>query len=966
MSSLNNLNFQQHQYQDPTAALQQSLGAGGIFSKTLSQWAEDDAMAQKMELARKEQARQDYEFEMRKKDREKAEQQERTSADFMTKMMNPDMQQSAAEGLESAAKETGMIGKMTDTGDKSITGYDASRTTDIADLRSKLAADQNLMKGNAVRDTLLNADFDKSFSGDYTFGSKARALIEGYRATGMGADEASSAAAKALGVNGDLVKSAVGVESTGNEYNRLLDDMASKPNFQKSGMETANDFLAEEARLHPERFNVEADGSIGSYKNLNILSSVANQRDAYSKAIQENKAKIDAMREKLATGVTDAERNALEMQLKMLELKTRADESYLKAAGRGGSGIELSDGTYLGGSKGGATKYQKEVAGVLKDVMSAIGSEAWANSANSAERSKILSAYNNAVAAGVRPEVLSTALLGSFTVDKGEDGEPPRLVYKDNDAKLTFKDKRNIMSNEEILAYNGIGYDSGASQADIKALADKNRLDTQKQISMLADYASKADANKLATLRANIANLEAPAGERTFADAKSYALDILRQKGLAGGSTQPTVETPKTKVEFGGTGGTGSGSGSGTGLTPVAPAANKSQKINPIDAEVMKKYSGSRKNDTYSDGSFLDIREYEKMDNTQRNASTMNETKALLLKREGPPPAKYTNSKNGTYTTYLVDGVPHVGMGVKLETYNSATGNKYKLGDTIPIREVEAFTQKTIQSAHSQAIQQAKDLGLDYRAVPVLASTIYNLGPAWAKHNGGFGVTYDAIKNGDYARAAKNFASSKWWKQTGGARPTDMINMLNLYGKTRVNGYQEIEAKQKFDKEYADIYNGNKKQDNGREAIINAIVKGTKNVSPDTFISNSDRESMNSFLFDKAKSDAIKDKANDMFDEYQMYQNQHDIKSSLRLKQLTADGKAPDQIELIKKAGLEASYAAAKSPQARLKEIEKAQMLEAQKLTEESKKALNDTQRANILNEARRRGLDEASSQFGF
>ena len=142
--------------------------------------------------------------------------------------------------------------------------------------------------------------------------------------------------------------------------------------------------------------------------------------------------------------------------------------------------------------------------------------------------------------------------------------------------------------------------------------------------------------------------------------------------------------------------------------------------------------------------------------------------KQYMIPEEGNRNDVYPDSK----------GIPTVGIGHKVLPKDGL-----KLGDHISDAQKEAFWRKDSKTALDAAKLQMKHAWItDPTFLPALASVNFQLGTDWRTD---FKDTWDLIKKGHYAAAAREAQRSSWYKQTPKRVVAFQQALLNLEAKKK-------------------------------------------------------------------------------------------------------------------------------------------------------------------------------------
>jgi hypothetical protein len=313
------LNFQTHQYVDPSTQLQQSLGAGGMFAQTLKGMQQFDDDNVKIDMMRHEQARQakidaqnDAAIALSAKEKaynmgaEKAVNDTQVRADLGNLMYQ--------KGL--TGPEQAMLVNQSDS-QINATNAGAKVSDALAGIdRTKLNADQQKRY-----DQLASADGNLNTTSDngkdtYNVATKLGLLKDAYALGGIGETDAYNKAAKTLGISNDSEQGVIKSNNEENAFvNRYTNLAAIDPLFGQTKLDKLADYQAEWVKLHPEDKDFMTSAVNGLQSSLNAANGAA---------IAERKKELDTLlAQKAALG--DNVKNAdLDNSIKMAQMRITA------------------------------------------------------------------------------------------------------------------------------------------------------------------------------------------------------------------------------------------------------------------------------------------------------------------------------------------------------------------------------------------------------------------------------------------------------------------------------------------------------------------------------------------------------------------------------------------------------------------------------------------------------------------
>lgn len=871
-NNFNSLNFQHGGYQDPFADLQQSLGAGGIFSQTLKQMNQDM-------YANAQRDRADEEFKWRKDDRQRQE-DERNNAIGLYKAMNDrQLQADAGNQMFKAIGENGKADYYTDAKDSAMGGTVNANSNSIMDLRAKLADPKFANNSEAKRILgVINGEggFDKQFSGDYANASKIGMLNDAYKLLGQDDATAQKSAAAALGTNLGNVS---GVQKATDMQNKFIGDMeaarTTDPMLSQSTASVVRDYIA----AHPEAQN-----------DLNIMKTSNDMFKAEEVARAQQKQAIQEARDKAIQAGQNEQAKNLELRLKLIDSQSNISKAQMNAVFGGSNGysnyaVDPITGNVASGSTGNGKDYNSEFAKAKTSSLSKLFGVAGTNEKNKDVVAAVSRYADELQAKGLNPDSLETYLRMSISSKNPEKGED-RIYTFNNSNSMAAPKATDIIdaSTYGVKGKNAKDPELAIMLRDLAVNGEKSKIDE-------ITKAINAGNMTVANAKANLANLERTPYQAMAAEAKEFELGRLRDRGEIAMPSMALQTDNFDKI------------GKGTGNNGNIMSGSQSQD-NYANAFSKNKDVVGLSGNALNIASFKLPDNFSSLPNHEKSAILRDASYSIINQAEG--------TKKNPYAIYKDSlGYPTTGTGILVSGFekNALGGAKYDPSNPEHRIALDSYQVKAKNDAINSASKQIQELGFSADALPILASVNYQLGAGWDKE---FKQTYSLLKNNEYDKAISNIKKSDWYDQTRNRAET-FIAAIEQQKKFREEGRLG-----RVDKYYAGRIANPQFQGSPQEIMIKSLQSGIAPSGPDTFITKAYSDKVNNVPL-------VRQQAEDAMKDYSFYSNQRQNKQELFNQHLIDDGKAPSQIEMIQKAGLDKQYKDAKSPKERLAVIADAQ-----------------------------------------
>jgi len=497
------LNFQTHQFNDPTEGLQKALGAGSMFAQSLKSMQDFESEQAKLRMMQQEKDRQaKIDFEA---SQEKAKNIAASEA-LNDKSVKMDFGNEMYRGVTDQEKNAMVAKSDTELGIKSLSYADMYKGVDA----SKLDKDQL-----AERDQLLAADSDKTAK--YTAGNKLAVQKRLNMLNGMGNDEAEKAAAAALGLKDDQAKSILAGDTLQQEFGNRVLDTANSPLYMQSDAQALRDFK--------KKYGTTAQ----------IEASIGSADKAESMARAKLKEDIDALEAKKGALGTQLERDQVNSQIQMLQLQMQSI----------GSPLERASYKESSGSDSKGQTADQEYAKKL---------EAYLNSykyAPSEVRDEIIKLAKGMQIRGNSPEQIGAAISASAPITKGD---------KDNPDSYTFS--RNALADiDPDKDYLTRKHGSGSSETSYYAQAMQEKQGVIDKINALQGKKGGSGSTEMASLEKRLAELNRTPMQSAKDAAYQAGLDFAKDFNIGKyGDKQAAAAALQQTLA-------GNGSGNGTGAT---------------------------------------------------------------------------------------------------------------------------------------------------------------------------------------------------------------------------------------------------------------------------------------------------------------------------------------------------------------------------------------------------------------
>lgn len=729
------LNFTQGTFVDPFASVQASIGAGGMFAKTLNDLHQYDLEDLRFQALRTEEERRKKVDAEHSEDRMLAKQalaeaKAKESAELgLVKDINS--MHLAGSHIGDAAGANADIADITKSGvaTKNLQGNQEYLQSSLAKLQEKgIGAGDDVYDGVAYRLNNYNPNENLDLHNEVIFDRKLQSKL--------GKNDADSIIAtdNRFGLTSAQSSDITKRESLSDNFNHQYETMTNSPAYQKLQSSVIGDYIAK----------IEKNGGIVT-KDMYLAYGKAKDSDyeAYANA----KTKLETLQAKASADESLLQDKQYANNLKMLELQVSAlNPSHISSRSSSTNSNTQKD-------------YSTDALNMLSDTIDRIPGASNGNNVDAVNNARVLGA--NMIKNGAGLAQIKEKIRQSLTgVNEGEG--------KDAFFKLTYNTPEGAYnlraSNEEMARYNSSGSDS--KQYD---LYKKNIADNQAILKQMSKGGLETANAAIALDKKRIADAERSPDKAMTDNAAVEWNRWAIENGLPHATKENNAAIKALQKQ---TVVTPAGSGSTGKLQGVA--ASSTNKVNPAfdipgasDAQRLGTPEGQKK---ASDMAFK-------------------QTVGLINSREGFKPGIYnvpTLLENGTTIQ-----VPHIGHGVKIATLASANNisvkaftDGYNSKDKATHDKYASMAVNTEEKLHRQAYDQANKMAIEanlsLEAVPVLASTIYNLGPKWADKDNprGFYNRWELIKQGKLKEAAAGLDKSVWSKQAKG-RPEDFVAMLN-------------------------------------------------------------------------------------------------------------------------------------------------------------------------------------------
>lgn len=890
----NGLNFQTHQQVDPSASLQTALGAGGMFAQTLKSMQAYDENQQKMAMMQSDRDRQaKIDFDAAQ---EKAKNLGALEA-ANTPTVTTDYGNYAYQSLQNAGKDK-MIEERKDA---ALNGYKPLAYKDIyagVDT-SKMDKDQL-----AIMQTQLASDSQKS---DYTAANKLDVLHKLNMQNGMNSEDAFKAASSRLGLS---ATDAAGLSAADKEqlaFGSKVEAAANNPLVQQTRGQALKEYKAKYGTTE------------------GIEKAISQTQEAESMAAKEMQDKVAQMNAQKATMQDGEAKDNLSRQIDILKLQA---ESLNSPYARASLKAEASTGS---GSK---QSYRSDADKVLASYLNTY------KSAPADVRNNITELANDMKSKQYSPEQISAALAGSVSKVDGIGKEPDKYVFSRSTLANQSPDTEAFQAR-----YGAKG--SAESNASVYAQADKERNALLNQQAALIAQGGAKNQTAIAELDKRIAEL----GRSKIESARDYGTllgqEFMREENLGGYKTalEGTENRTKAKQDNIATALT-----SGSGVQGVTNAQSTDQPVqsgNVYDKtmQILKVKENSNPYgyhmDTYEKTgtdrpaiglgfSIKDINSRIQKENVSlpdgKKIQLLDESKASTggsatdagQKRVIDEVTKEFIQKNNAIAAKTWSSAD-----TKNPAYNdliAATTSAYHQygGGSKVIGKVVSEAQKLMDKADYQGAINAVHKSPYGVAHPERAEDMMAAIAQYAKAENGQQLSVPTgFKFASKAAADKYYAQTEKYLKSQKANDTDVYK--TLYG-----------LKQSMNNQFGEQNSGSNIQNTAMSP--NDLMLRTLNTNNSVAPTADSLIQPNYVQQSGIPVATIRANAENAVNDYGRYKQIHDVQSSTRNTQLEQDGKSPMQVAAIKQAGMESSFANAKTPKDRLAVIAAAQ----QKLNEQA------------------------------
>jgi hypothetical protein len=716
------LNFQTHQYVDPSEQLQKSLGAGGMFAQTLKgmqQFDQDEAKLQMMRQDRERQAKLDAEHT---EDRAALKAEKAANTGLRSALFDGQIKDAATslgyENLSAADKAT--IDTRSD-----YSGLNVSN----ANVQNKSYLDQLTKAGVKAGDSLFD---DLSYKvanykdGDkYDGTSQVVAARDVYKKLGKADTDALSLASKDYGISekdgADILKRNSLQLSLGKKAN----EMATAAPYQETDSKIVHDYIAKTK-------------AAGGLTTDGMLDSAHQAKKNDIAALAEHQKLLDSYSEKLATKTGDREDKQLATNIEMTKMKMQHLESGLKLlTGRGGSSSSDDDGM---NSKTVKHTYETDALNAVYSTLKGITGTSHVKNADAVREATVMA--NTMIKNGASPAQIQNTLRDSLLgQNEGEKTDAfNKLKFKSVGGYESLRASPEDMARYE---YAGGKASNANASAAYKAEAD-NSLALLKQ--MASGGTASIDA-QIGALNKKVSELNRTSGQALKDTATHDMQQWAVESGLSGATADQTARDNIYKAAH-----------KEIPVAPISPVVDAIDKTTTSKLDSKKTYGAEPIKDTVL-AKFALPSGYNSLPVDKQHGVVNDQSYALISQVEGTkkdPYAIYKDSlkKPTTGTGILVSGFEKAMLGGK--SYDPSNEAHKDLLDTYQVK----VKNDSIKSAY----RQANEFGFSADAVPILASVNYQLGNKWDSSK--FKDTRSDLIKGDYDSAIKRIQDSLWMQQT--------------------------------------------------------------------------------------------------------------------------------------------------------------------------------------------------------
>ncbi len=874
------LNFQTHQFNYPTEGLQKALGAGSMFAQSLKSMQDFESEQAKLRMMQQEKDRQaKIDF---------ANEQERAKNLLAAQALNQkavkdDFGNTMYQALADQDKNAMVAKSDAELGFKGRSYADMFRGLDT----SKWSQEQL-----AERDQLLAADADKN--AQYTAGNKLEVQKRLNMLSGMSNEDAEKSAAEMLGLKADVVKSLLSGAEQQKQFGSRVAETMNSPLFMQSdtqALEAVRDKYGSTAQIE---------------------SSIRAANEAESAARKKKHDQIEQKKMLRDRAIGDAEKDMLNKEIQILQFQMQNIGSPLERA------------SYKESSGGGSKRKSpdQEYSDNLRSFLARY------NGAPAPYRDEAVNLAARMKNEGKSPDQISAALEQAMTITRGKGDKEDKYAF--NVGSLA-----NVAPDKDYWTRKAGTSESEASMY-AKAIQDKQAI-TDKMAALIGKKGKGVEL-EIANLQRQLSELERTPMQSARDAAYQAGLDFAKDYNIGDYGTKKATQDKVTQALLG---------------PKVEPQTSGSKSQEPsvtskaaptvgIYAKTEAIYKQRENSDKYG----LHMDKFEK-DGSDRPAVGYGFSIADVNKRIA---AHNANLKSGEQKIAPIDAAL------------ASKGGSIK--DPGQRKIIDSITSEFINK--SNAIANKNLAGLD-TSNPGYENLVAAISSAYHQYGSASKVIKPIIENakklisqGQYQEAI-NMVHASPYGISHPNRAVDIMSAIESYSGQDLNVPKTFQfaSKDAAKKYYQQLSGYLKKQGAGDndtyktmsalqksiasqygEGLVGAnaqqssamsprqemlrILSSTQNIptapSADSLINKAYVQSSNLSVAE------IRAQAQSALSDFNRYQHMHRIQNELRTKQMEADGKSPMQLSAVKQAGLEAAFAAAKTPKERLKVISDAQL----------------------------------------
>jgi hypothetical protein len=499
------LNFQTHQYVDPSEQLQKSLGAGGMFAQTLKGMQQFDQDEAKLQMMRDDRARQAKIDAQNEADRAAAAAKEAADLGLQQALFQGAVKDDVATTGYQALSDSD---KAALNSKDSYAGYNAGAIDNISML--KMLEEKGVTKGDSVYDDLSY----KIANGGNTLNANdsVETLANVYKKTGMKDADAISAAASKFGISSSDASNILSTNQRQREFGALANKMSTEVPYQKSKSEITHDYLQK----------MSAEGKVITG---NMYAAATKTLEEDNIAMAKQREKIVDLEAKIAAGkgAIDEKQWATALEMEKIRMQNLQHGMNLLAGGSDGGNSQGYNQSNVKRS------YQSDALNAATEAVKSIkdsGNEKNTVAVNNAYTMVEGMMRNNASPAQIKQAVLRS-LVGSNSGEK--ESAFNKLKF---DSKLATT--TGTMSEADAAMYTSAMKNAGP---EAKAAYEAEAASSMALLKQMASGGQAQAYAQLAALNKQYADLNRTPGQAMDDTAKNEVRQWAIDQGLSGAVT---------------------------------------------------------------------------------------------------------------------------------------------------------------------------------------------------------------------------------------------------------------------------------------------------------------------------------------------------------------------------------------------------------------------------------------------